>query len=744
MSLYGALYSGVSGLSAQSSAMGAIADNITNVNTIGYKGTSVNFQTLVTKQTSLTTYSAGGAQPKPRANIDVQGLLSATSSSTDLGISGSGFFVVNEAANPGSGNVWGYSRAGSFKLDDEGYLRNVGGQYIQAWPLQTYDGSTSASLVRVGSDTYMKAYQDNNGVTTYVNDNIIDNRNLRPINLNEIGGTATQTQNIRVGANLPSSDPIFDPSNAGAGGRHSLAVLIFDSLGNDHNLNMQFTKTSSNGWGMDMEMPSGSATLTVYDDREVTSDSGAEDVYAARGQIELSSIPSYGEHIKIDDGSGTTYVYEFTNGGGTSYTAGAGESVVEVDISSATSISDVILALKNQIDTSQLDSNRFVANGSKMDIIQSTAGGAVTVDASGSLTVLQSQCNPNANTGIPSGIYTIPQIDSALKNTMKLDFSSVPTAGQSITIAGQTFSFVNGAPANNTEIQVDGGATPQSVVTALKAGIDANVAEPNRFIASGRTLNIMQSSSGADITVTSAGVANMTLTQESVAGTNTVAAGGAINQTYSRYFSFNGVSQAESGALVPAVRFNADGTPKYFNVDSVKLEWANGAEDMEETVKNGQAVDLRADLFFGNTSTADGLTHLSGTFAPNYITQDGAKFGNYAGVSIGQDGIVTALFDNGETRAIAQIPLATFVNPNGMEARTGNMWIETDTSGQPTVRTPGQGGAGTVNSASLEASTVDIGQEFTNMITTQRAYTAASKVITSADEMLDELVRIIR
>jgi len=161
-------------------------------------------------------------------------------------------------------------------------------------------------------------------------------------------------------------------------------------------------------------------------------------------------------------------------------------------------------------------------------------------------------------------------------------------------------------------------------------------------------------------------------------------------------------------------------------------------------VKNGQNVDLGIDLFFGNTSTADGLTHLSGTFAPNYITQDGAKFGNFAGVSIGSDGIVTALFDNGETRPVAQIPLATFVNPNGMESRTGNTWIETDASGQPTVRTAGQGGAGTVNSASLEASTVDLGTEFTNMITTQRAYSAAAKVITSADEMLDELVRIKR
>ncbi|MGE4528874.1 MAG: flagellar hook-basal body complex protein [Rhodospirillaceae bacterium] len=753
MSLYGALFSGVSGLSAQSSAMGAIADNITNVNTIGYKGTTVNFQTLVTKQTSLTTYSAGGAQPKPRANIDIQGLLSATSSSTDLGISGSGFFIVNEAANPGSGNVWGYTRAGSFKLDDQGYLTNVSGYYLQAWPLSTYDGSTSASLVTVGDNVYMKAYQDSNGVTTYVNDNIIDSRNLKPINLNEIGGTATATQNIRVGANLPSDDPIFDPGNASAGGRHSLAVLIYDSLGNDHNLNLQYTKQSSNSWGVDVEIPSGAATITTYGNREVTTDSGAEDVYAARGQIEFSTIPSYGEYLKVTDDTSSvpprTYVFEFTNGGATTYTPAAGETVVGVDISTATSIADVVGDLKTSIDSRVIDSGRFVANGAKMDFIQSAAGDEVTINASGCLTCLQSQCNPNSATGIPTGIYTIPEIDTALKNTGRIDFSAAPADTNTIVINGTTFEFDTAATsvagtsytAGRIPVNINGLSDPADIVSALKTAIDANLAEPGRFVASGRSLNIYPSSSGSTITLNATGMTN-TVVSQNVGTTDTSAANGSIS--IANTFTFNNITGAENGYIVPAVRFNADGTPKYFNVDSVKIEWANGAEDMEETVKNGQNVDLRIDLFFGNTATADGLTHLSGDFAPNYITQDGAKFGNFAGVTIGSDGIVTALFDNGETRPVAQIPLATFVNANGMESRTGNMWIETDASGQPTVRTAGSGGAGTINAASLEASTVDLGTEFTNMITTQRAYSAAAKVITTSDEMLDELVRIKR
>ena len=134
MTLFGSLSSGVSGLSAQSSAMGAISDNITNVSTIGYKTTTVNFQTLVTKQTSSTFYSAGGVQSKPRQDTGVQGLLQGTSSQTDISISGQGYFIGNESNAPGISNEFVYTRAGSLFQDNEGFLRNTSGFYLQAWP----------------------------------------------------------------------------------------------------------------------------------------------------------------------------------------------------------------------------------------------------------------------------------------------------------------------------------------------------------------------------------------------------------------------------------------------------------------------------------------------------------------------------------------------------------------------------------------------------------------------------------
>ena len=208
MSILGSMRSGVSGLAAQSNAFSAISDNISNLSTVGYKGTDTAFKTLVTKQTSSSAYSSGGVQSVSRQEISTQGLLSSSSSSTDLAISGNGYFVVNQAPNPGSGDTWAYTRAGSFTKDTNGYLRNSGGFYVQAWGLLPWDGTPEASVVNINGINYMKAYYDTTGQVVYINDNIIDSTNLKPINLATIGGTATQTTQLSMGANLPASDSI--------------------------------------------------------------------------------------------------------------------------------------------------------------------------------------------------------------------------------------------------------------------------------------------------------------------------------------------------------------------------------------------------------------------------------------------------------------------------------------------------------------------------------------------------------
>ena len=276
MTLFGALSSGVSGLTAQSSAIGAISDNITNISTVGYKNTQVDFQTLVTKQTSATFFSAGGVQSRPRQDTGVQGLLASSSSSTDIAISGNGFFVVNEASQPTINNEFLFTRAGSFFQDNEGFLRNTSGFYLQAWP-------TDAAGVVVPANKSLNV----------PNQNVISTDFLTTVNLNRVGGTASATSTIAIGANLPSNDT--------AGTERKTDVQFFDSLGNATSLSINAIKTTvDNNWDLVIEPPPGTAVLTLEDGATTPL------TYDSIGQIEFLNRAAEGSVIKID---GISYVF---------------------------------------------------------------------------------------------------------------------------------------------------------------------------------------------------------------------------------------------------------------------------------------------------------------------------------------------------------------------------------------------------------------------------------------------------
>ena len=343
MSILGALQAGVSGLGAQSSAMGAIADNIANMNTVGYKTNNVSFSTLVTKQVSSSKYSAGGVQSHTSQSIDTQGLLSSVSSTTSLAVSGNGYFVVN-SLNTGEG-TWAYTRAGDFLKDETGYLVNSGGYYAQAWSLMPWDGTESAATVEINGIMYMKAYKNDNGETVYINDNIVDENNLRGINLSNIGGTATPTTQIAFGANLPSGSRI--------GEAHSVSTLIYDSLGNPNNISLNYTKETANAWGLNTSIPSGAAAINLYTNDGL--------VYSSIGQMEFTSIPAEGSTIKINEtinGTVNETVFEFVNDPA-AVNGAVVDGKVTVKISDANSVKDAIDRFLEAIELNVRDASRF-------------------------------------------------------------------------------------------------------------------------------------------------------------------------------------------------------------------------------------------------------------------------------------------------------------------------------------------------------------------------------------------------
>ena len=146
----------------------------------------------------------------------------------------------------------------------------------------------------------------------------------------------------------------------------------------------------------------------------------------------------------------------------------------------------------------------------------------------------------------------------------------------------------------------------------------------------------------------------------------------------------------------------------------------------------------------GGTTGAGALTQFASTSAVQAITTNGTPFGGLSAVSINQDGLVTATFNNGTSRTIAQVALATFPNVDGLTALNGGAYLSSNASGAFSLKTPGAGGAGTLSSSALESSTVDLSTEFTNLIIAQQAYTASSKVITTANQMTQALLQVIQ
>lgn len=518
MSILGAMYSAVSGLFANSNALGIISDNIANANTIGYKETSTNFSTLVTQSGSPSLYSPGGVTSSPYRNIDQQGVLQASSSPTDLAISGGGFFIVNNNSNSSNG-TYSFTRAGSFRVDANGNLKNAAGLYLQGQPLTT----AQAQAIANGSLSQFNA----TSLTT-----------LQTVNVNGIGGTATPTSTVSIlGANLPASDTASSPARA-------MTVPVFDSQGIEHDMTLNFARATST------------------------------------------------ENFNIAGmAAGQTYTFSYPGG---SVTTGA---------TAGNALSDVVAALTGVL----------------------PAGYTATV-ASGQLQIANS--------------------------------SGVSLTGDTLTAA-----------------------TGSQTITAGNAGTPI-----------------------ANTWTVSASIPNAGATSVTLSGN--------------------------------AVAFNADGTLNTAGTtfNSLSVAW-------DPSVTGGTSPQsISFDL--GTNGTATGLAQLGSNYDSGQISQDGVKFGNFTGVSVDQNGIVTANFDNGMHRAIYIVPLATFSNPDGLDPATGNTYMQTTTSGTPQLRQAGIGTAGQIAPSELEDSTVDIATEFSNLIVTQRAYEANSKIITTSDQMLQALMSV--
>ena len=166
---------------------------------------------------------------------------------------------------------------------------------------------------------------------------------------------------------------------------------------------------------------------------------------------------------------------------------------------------------------------------------------------------------------------------------------------------------------------------------------------------------------------------------------------------------------------------------------STALTFASGLQTSAGTMTiGGIAVDMSK------------LTGFAALTTVSVSKQDGSAAGTLQSYTLGQDGTLVGSFSNGASQAIARVVLATFTNPGGLEKAGGSSYKATFNSGNAEIGAPGSGSIGSITSGALEMSNVDLSQEFTNLIVAQRGFQANARIITTSDEVLQELTNLKR
>ena len=685
MTIFGALNAGVSGLAAQSQAMGMISDNIANVNTIAYKGVEARFSNLVTVEPTRTFHTPGGVRSNRFQEIDRQGLLQSSPSKTDLGIAGDGMFVVREAAKGSVGNEFLFTRDGSFITDTNGNLMtSTGNLFLQGLRFDTNGNLPTQAFA-----------------------------NLETVNVQGLSVTAQPTTLMDIAANLPADDPI--------GKVRQITLPLYDAQGALQNMDYFFAKTGVDTWAISGRL---SKAATKFASNDSTTAALASSALANQANFTFNkSTGNFFGAVNTQD-SGITVTK--TSSSNVKISMAIGSDIFEANVSIPNTLTNVTNFTYASAATTTADAKVPAINGA-----YSGGSAAVTPGSPHSIAIT-----------IGGKVYTATVPQSTGNDLTAPTTLAFVNGNDTLTLnlAGGPYDLDTTGPGAGTEAQFEADLNAALAGLTFSSGSIVNGAAD--FAPAG-TLTLTASGGQTLLLDIPAGGASYDLSNDAdltTLDTNlTTALDGAV-------LSKNGV-----GFRMADIGFNPAGRLESITPRNAPFMSVNANNELEFFIDfdNNAATDNTKDrkqitLDLGTFNDVDGMKQFAGDFSIEKNNQNGKRFGNFTTLEISEKGIVAAVFDNGERTNIYQLVIADFANVNGLEPRSGNAFQETDFSGQAQILVPTTAGAGSVVSGALEASTVDIAEEFTRMIVVQRAYSASSKIITTADEMLEELLRLRR
>jgi flagellar hook protein FlgE len=735
--MIGALWTGISGLASHQKALDNESHNIANVNTVGYKASRISFADQMYQDRI-----GKGSKILDAEKLYVQGNLKVTGVSFDMALSGQGFFAVSNTRGSGTAETY-YTRAGNFRMGDNGTLQDAGGNEVQGWAMSSIDPDEDVVSSNPNVSVFTQDY------TKLISSKIVQHSNY----VETITAKATDyTQTAEA-----DSETIF----SGAGLKsQSGKVADVEELIKDYSYWLQKMKENPDGASATsvaqvsyLDLPNSTAGSAVASEGDQVYVYINGDKYSQTFDTDYATtMKKFADKISTIPGI-KAYVAEDTN-----YTA----STASADIANgAIRIESIIPGQQFTVTETGMVSSGTTTQGSYGNLVDSISGsGAGALNSS-------MEALEKAITGKQEDVYTLEDDLGTLDGFKDLTYQiSIydKDLKQSVTVPGTALTITNPADIDAVVTAINGNSELASYVEAKN--INGNLVV--------KTLD-----ANFDVEFTGSMIMNQFPSYETGSdGVNTPV------HTFS-----STIKPTPDGAKDYLFTYSGTGLA----TDDQSITITNPADiDAIVTAINGSAEGLAGDIVASKNTNGelvitagavitDFVTSLTETSVPttdynvkanaNYSTREGANaefiqiintidqtasqgslqlrldtlnisdsaFGEF---SVDSTGLITMKQD-GADFAIGQVAIALFSNERGLEPTGDNLLKKTTDSGDPIYNTNNNKTA-KIEGNTLELSTADLSESLVNLMVFQRAFEANAKSITTSDELLNTLINLKR
>ncbi|MBB4361643.1 flagellar hook protein FlgE [Bradyrhizobium sp. CIR18] len=751
MGIFDAMNTSVGGLQAQSYALQNISGNIANSSTTGYKGIGTSFVDLIPDSSVPSKQVAGGVTANAKATITTQGTISGSTVATNMAITGDGFFSIQKASGvvdnvPVFTGVTYYTRRGDFQLNANGNLVNGAGYYLMGVTVDPKTGNPTGSVANV-------LQFQNNFIPAQATTSIQYAANL-PTQPNTVAKTTASSGTLLAAGGLNPSDFAANPLPVGTPPAPYANAMVSGAAATG-NIRSAYSSTTGTGTVALQNNSAAVASTTTSLDNAVGTHLASSILTALSGQ----TLTINGNTITFNGGTTVSTV-----GNNTTIGLGAGTTATVADIlngiqtAGGAGVTASLSASGNIVISTGTGTDVAVGSGTAataLGISSVTRGGNVlSSPAISGATVLSGSATAGGAQVLSSGF----------------------AAGDTITVNGQTLTFVSPptVPSASQILTTDNVTTLLGKIDALSGASGSTVSSGGVITLNTGTVSNLSVSSSNSAAFSALGFTS-TITKNRDGG-GTAGTGGVIGNDIATF-----TKESISGGAVTA--YNAAGTPvnlqlRWAKTDSASLGaghsdswnlfyqtdpnatgttvgWVNTgqtftfASDGSLTSPSGSGITINNVSVSGQSLgsvafniSSGGLTQYastSGAVTINTITQNGYAAGQLRSVAVNNNGIVVGTFSNGQNLNLAQVQLSHFNGTNYLKAMDGGAYAATEQSGDAI-----DGASGTISGSSLEGSNTDIADEFTKLIVTQQAYSANTKVITTANSMVQDLLNVLR